>query len=558
MKICFIGPANSAHIVKWCNWFGGKGHDVHVISFTQGIITGTTVHLIDLRVDTGGSDLGKLKYLTTGRKIKKLVSEIEPDIVNVHYATSYGMAVALSGIKNYVLSVWGSDIYDFPKKSPIHKLMLKYSLKKAPHLFSTSKAMADEASQYTDKHFEITPFGVDMKLFNPDKRTRPFGFPPFTIGTVKTLADIYGIDYIIKAAAILNRDHPEVDIQVRISGDGPDREKYEKLIEILGIRNITTFLGRVSQEQVAREWANMDVAVIPSVLYESFGVAAVEAQASNTPVIISDVEGLKETTSPNASSIVVPRKNEYEIAEALWKLYESPELRYRMGESGRAYVNENFELNNSFINIEKLLFEHAGGVQVEIVIRQPFVVGTVKGLSDKYGIADILHAVDIVRTTTDIPIRLRIAGKGPQEEEYHQLADELGISDITTWLGFISQEEAAKEWANMDVALIPSTLESESFGVSAVEAQACGTPVIISDIPGLMEATKPGRSSLVIKRNQPEDIERGIEYLSTHEVKKSYRLAGLKYTKDNYELNRCFEEIEHLFWEYSDAKSENG
>ena len=99
----------------------------------------------------------------------------------------------------------------------------------------------------------------------------------------------------------------------------------------------------------------------------------------------------------------------------------------------------------------------------------------------------MIKAVAIIKKTRpEIPIKLRIAGKGEKEEEYKQLAVKLGIADVTTWLGFISQEEAAREWANMDVAVIASTLESESFGGSAVEAEACGTAVIISDIPGLM------------------------------------------------------------------------
>ena len=84
-------------------------------------------------------------------------------------------------------------------------------------------------------------------------------------------------------------------------------------------------------------------------------------------------------------------------------------------------------------------------------------------------------------------MQLRIAGKGPQENEYKALAKELGIENITNWLGFIPQEQAALAWACMDCGILPSESESESFGVSAVEAQACCTPVIISDIPGLME-----------------------------------------------------------------------
>ena len=226
MRICFVGPANSSHIVKWCQWFIGRGHEIHVISFTPGDIPNAKVHLLDLGVDANGSDIGKLKYLTTGKGIKKLIDNIQPDIVNAHYATSYGIAVALSGVKNYVLSVWGSDIYDFPNKSPLHKALLKYSLHKAPRLFSTSRAMAREAARYTGKAFEITPFGVDMDLFNPDKRTRPENEPPFTIGTVKTLAELYGIDYILKAAAITKNEHKDLEIRVRISGDGPDEPYY--------------------------------------------------------------------------------------------------------------------------------------------------------------------------------------------------------------------------------------------------------------------------------------------------------------------------------------------
>lgn len=190
-----------------------------------------------------------------------------------------------------------------------------------------------------------------------------------------------------------------------------------------------------------------------------------------------------------------------------------------------------------------------GGVLLRIEIREKdaLVVGTVKGLSDKYGIADILKAVVIVKQEGIIPIKLCIAGKGPQEE-YKRLAKELEIDDITTWLGFISQEKAAEEWANMDIAVIPSTLESESFGVSAVEAQACGTAVIVTDIPGLMEATKPGITSCVIKRGEWGEIAKEIIYLASNaETRINIGQEGRRYVEEMYEINSCFERIEKLY-----------
>ena len=356
MKICFVGPANSAHLIKWCNWFTNQGHEIHVISFTPGKIDGANVHSLNIRVNTDGKDLGKIKYLFTGRRIRKIIREIQPDIINAHYATSYGVAMALSGVKGYVLSVWGSDVYDFPRKSIFHKILLQYSFIKASHLFSTSQAMANEARKYTKKEFIITPFGVDMELFNPNKRTRK-GDRPFTIGTVKTLSRLYGIDYILKAAAILKSKKPDLDIILRIAGDGPQAGEYKELAEELSLDAITTFLGKISQEEAATEWANMDVAVIPSILYESFGVAAIEAQASGTPVIVSDAGGLLETTEPDKSSIVVNRGDEYAIAEAIMELYKDPLRRKSMGKEGRKNVVEKYELNHCFRYIEKELIK---------------------------------------------------------------------------------------------------------------------------------------------------------------------------------------------------------
>lgn len=351
MKICFLAPANSAHTQKWCRYFVSQGHTVDVISFIDAQIPDVTVHFVDTGASAGGSDKDKLKYLLKAGAVRKLVKRIASDVVNVHYATSYGTVAALARLKNYALSVWGSDIYEFPQKSPLHRALLKFSLKKASYLFSTSKAMAEEAAKYTKKSFEITPFGVDMDLFSMEKRSR--GDSDFVIGTVKSLAPAYGIDVLLRAAAIIKKEHPQIPLKVRIAGKGPCQEEYQALAAQLGIEDITTWLGFIPQEQAAAEWANMDVAVICS-NSESFGVSAVEAQSCGCPVIISDIPGLMEATKPGETSIVVPRRDECALADALVRLYNDPSLRKQMGTAGRAYVAENYELTACFRKVEAL------------------------------------------------------------------------------------------------------------------------------------------------------------------------------------------------------------
>lgn len=356
MKICFVAPANNYHTQKWCKWFSERGHEIHVISFVKGTIETAAVHFIDAGVKTEDKDVQKIKYLFTGKQIKKIINEITPDIVSVHYATSYGAAVALSGLKGYILSVWGTDIYSFPKKSFFHKMLLKYSLKKAQYIFSTSKAMADETHKYTNKKIEITPFGVDTKLFHPGKRRHRNEQDNFIIGTVKTLAPKYGIEYLLKAAAIIKNEYPDIPLKLRIAGKGSHEKEYKELSAKLGIEDITTWLGFISQERAAQEWANMDIAVVVSISEsESFGVSAVEAQACATAVIISDIPGLMEATKPDVTSLVVPRESVDELVKAIIYLYDNPWKRAEFGDAGRMFVLDNYELDFCFRKIEKIM-----------------------------------------------------------------------------------------------------------------------------------------------------------------------------------------------------------
>ena len=355
MRICFLGPADSAHIVKWAKWFSSRGHDVHVVSFSNGFIEGVNVHIINLNLDRGSSDFAKMKYLLSFRRVNQIIDDIKPDVVNAHYATSYGTVMALTREKNYILSVWGGDIYDFPRKSIFHRAMLKYSLRKASILLSTSKVMAEEAAKYTNRSFIITPFGIDMNLFSPAKRKRAESKENFIIGTVKALEDKYGIKYILQAARIVKDKRPDIPLKIRIAGKGSKEKDYRNLSEQLELTQDTTWLGFISQEDAAIEWANMDIAIIPSIYNsESFGVSAVEAEACGTAIIVSDIPGLMEATLPGISSIVVPRENSEMIAENIISLYDNPKLREQMGIAGRKYANENYEITECFENVEAI------------------------------------------------------------------------------------------------------------------------------------------------------------------------------------------------------------
>jgi len=353
MRICFLAPADSSHTEKWCGYFVERGHEVHVVALDDGDIAGVHVHNLATSASAQGSDAQKLGYLTRGREARNIMRSIAPDVVHAHYASSYGTLAALACEAPYLLSVWGSDIFDFPTRSPLHKAMLKFSLRHATQLLSTSQAMADEASKYTAKQFAITPFGVDTSLFYP--RAKDHG-DDFVVAIVKSLSKTYGIDVLLRAVAGVVDTRPDIPIKVRIAGSGPEEQSLKDLSSELGLAGRVEWLGYISQDEAARVWADADVGVVPS-YFESFGVAALEAQASGTPVVVSDAPGLLETTIPTKTSLVFPRGDVAALAACLILLHDDKALRRRLAEFGVENVANNFSYDACFGKIEGLVQE---------------------------------------------------------------------------------------------------------------------------------------------------------------------------------------------------------
>ena len=359
-KICYLADASSPHTKKWCEFFINNGYEVSVISLNKGDIKGAKVFSFDFDVkgNKNKSAIKKIKYLKVIKEIKKIVYEIKPDILHAHYASSYGLLGSLINYKPYIISAWGTDIYEFPKNGLKHEKIIKYNFKKADYLFSTSKAMAEEMKKYTNKEISITPFGIDIEKYRmnesiiKEKNTRNYR----VIGTIKTLEKRYGIDYLIKAFAIVKSRYEREEVYLKIAGDGSQLENLKNLVKELNLDEYVEFLGRINQEDVADTFNSFDIAVFPS-LKESFGVSSLEAQACGVPVIITNVGGHPETVLNGESGLVVEAKNENILADAIISLLEKKEDLKQLGLNGADFVKKEYELNKIFNEIEKIYNE---------------------------------------------------------------------------------------------------------------------------------------------------------------------------------------------------------
>ncbi len=288
--------------------------------------------------------MGKVLYFKALPKIKDKIKEFAPDIVHAHYASSYGLLGALTNFHPYIISVWGSDAYDYPKAGFVYKKLFKYTLNKADKILSTSNVMAKETNKYTNKEIGITPFGVDTNWFRPMPKLQPQNY--FIVGNVKTLLPIYGIDVLIKAFARVVENNPNLPLLLNIAGEGSQKDELVALTKKLGIAEKVDFVGYILNDKLPEFYNSISVAVSLSVS-ESFGVVAVEAMSCECPVITSDADGFTEVVEDGITGFIVPKKNVEATANAIQKFIDNPELRQKMGTAGRERVKILYEWNDN-------------------------------------------------------------------------------------------------------------------------------------------------------------------------------------------------------------------
>lgn len=347
MKIVILAGANSIHTVRWANGLQAAGLDVYLISqhpLMHQLNDG--VHYYEL------PNHGVLGYFLIVLQVKKLLLEIKPDIVNAHYASGYGTTARLVNYHPYILSVWGSDIYLFPKKSFIHSWLVKKNLLAADEIASTSHCMALETNKIAalKKPIFITPFGIDKDIFYKERNYSVSGYlseDKIVIGTVKSLKPVYGVDLLIQAFAQLkekiSKTHPDFEkkLVLRIVGGGQELSKLKLLVKKLNISNIVEFVGQVSHDDVPNELAKLDIYVALS-RSESFGVAILEAGLNQCPVIVSNVGGLPELVIDHETGIIVESENVIQAANAMYELIIQPKLIAEYGENAQKHVLENY------------------------------------------------------------------------------------------------------------------------------------------------------------------------------------------------------------------------
>lgn len=355
MRLALLAKRHSIHSVRWANALAERGYEVHFFSAErQGepVAPSVTVHFLPVAPPLG--------FYANAPALRRLLRRIGPDLMNAHFASGYGTLARLSGFRPTVLSVWGSDVFDFPRKSPLHARLIAANLRSADAVTSTSEVMARQTRSLAAlRAVTVVPFGIDTERFACRPQYHRSEKTTVTIGTVKTLAPKYGIDTLLRAFALLKQrleseqDGLAAQLRLLVVGGGPSAAELTGLAASLGIKELTTFAGQIDHTEVPSRLSELDVYVALSRLdSESFGVAVLEASAMCLPVVVSDAGGLPEVVTAGVTGLVVPRDDPGAAAESLYRLVLDPALRRSMGAAGRQHVLDNYTWSASVDRME--------------------------------------------------------------------------------------------------------------------------------------------------------------------------------------------------------------
>ncbi len=136
---------------------------------------------------------------------------------------------------------------------------------------------------------------------------------------------------------------------------------------------------------------------------------------------------------------------------------------------------------------------------------------------------DTAHAfkgVDVLlRAMTELPkhIRATLVGDGDLRAGFEAQAKQLGIADRVHFAGKILQSDLVRAYQSAEIFVFPSTSQAEAFGLAALEAQACGVPVVASDLPGVRTVVANGETGFLVPVSDASALATRISYLADHD-----------------------------------------
>jgi glycosyltransferase involved in cell wall biosynthesis len=350
-KIAILGDAASLHLRNWVLPFVDE-FEVHLLSVEENKV-GSEVHWYPLKRYFEPH----LPFLLNVGRLNQILARLKPDVLHVHYATSYGYLGARAKVDcPKMLTAWGSDVAVAPQRSALIRQLLRWSLKSYAWINVPAQHIREKllALGVPPRKIAVFMYGIDA-----DRLTlkSPAQGPSFRLLSLRSWDSLYRVDEILDGFELYCDRH--ADVKLVIVGGGPADDERRIRARVAEARHPQRFdlIGKVPHDQLLSIMPTCDMAIsipksdgTPMSLLETMGIGLLP--------IVSDIEANREWVSP-PNCVMLNRFDPSSIAGAIERAVNILRAGYT-GQESRALV---VERGNYAKNMARLLAVYRSLVQ---------------------------------------------------------------------------------------------------------------------------------------------------------------------------------------------------
>tara|TARA_R110000787_G_scaffold32138_12_gene84966 strand:- start:2113 stop:3246 length:1134 start_codon:yes stop_codon:yes gene_type:complete len=282
-----------------------KGHEVHFVTYNQPVRLDFISHQLHFH-EVLMEEYPLFQYqpyeLALSTKLVEVVSKHKLEILHVHYAIPHAYAAYMAkmmlkekGIDiKVVTTLHGTDI-TLVGSHPSYKTAVEFSINNSDVVTAVSNSLKQDTLRLFNiaNEIQVVYNFIDTEKYDKEQQTEcqriAVAQPHERILThISNFRPVKRIEDVVK---IFNKVQKAIPAKLLMVGEGPEKRKAELLARKLGISDKVIFLG--NSHEIEKLLCYTDVFLLPSES-ESFGLAALEAMAAETPVISTNTGGLPE------------------------------------------------------------------------------------------------------------------------------------------------------------------------------------------------------------------------------------------------------------------------
>ncbi|MBU1149316.1 glycosyltransferase family 4 protein [Patescibacteria group bacterium] len=269
-----------------------------------------------------------------GNRLKKISKQEKFDLVHIHSPLAPVLPfVALKMIKG-IPKV--GTFHTYGRQSMLYQLFrepIKFFDRELNGRIAVSKAAKEFISQYFPGDYKIIPNGVDVNRFHPEvESANQLADGCFNILFVGRMDPRKGLNYLISAFPLIKKQIKNA--RLIVAGGGRLNRVYKSQAELPGPQDIV-FTGRVSYDDLPKYYKTADVFCSPATGGESFGIVLLEAMASGTPVVASNIEGYKDVITDSQDGLLSKNRNPQDLADKIISIWRDKKLAAKLKANGR-------------------------------------------------------------------------------------------------------------------------------------------------------------------------------------------------------------------------------